>query len=330
MRVLSEKEIQSVYSMKDAIFDLKQALTGHYYGKVKNPSRTVINFAGGRDSVLYMPSALKSANIAAIKVVSIFPNNPKLGKKTTQGVILITDTETGEHLACMNASYLTRLRTGAVSAIATDHLAKESANTAAVIGCGAMAEEQVKGILAVRNIRHVILYNRTKSKAEKFAEKIKEQNPEFTGNIDLAETADKAVEQADIIICSTRSETPVFSGDRLNPGTHINGIGSYLPHMQEVDETTILHSSKIVADTIEGVKEEAGDFIIPVKKGIWSFERLHGQLDELAAGAIPGRENDTEITFFKSVGTAYFDLAVAASVYEKAVQSGLGTEVKLS
>ena len=99
--------------------------------------------------------------------------------------------------------------------------------------------------------------------------------------------------------------------------------------MQEVDEETILKCSKIVADTIEGVKEEAGDLIIPAKSGIWSFDQLYGELSELAAKEIAGRENDNEITFFKSVGIAYFDMAVAAAVYEKAISTGIGTMLEL-
>ncbi|CAM3626909.1 ornithine cyclodeaminase family protein [Aeromicrobium ponti] len=325
MLVLSEKQIQSIYSMESAIKDMEQALAHYMEGKIQNPHRTVLDFPDKKASALYMPSAMVPIGKTAVKVVTIFPGNPALGKKTTQGVILLSDTENGEHLACINASYLTRVRTGAASGIATKHLAKKLARSAAVIGCGAMAEEQLQAVLEVRKIDEIMLYNRTVSKAHDFAEKIKG----FKGKIDIIENADEAVSKADIVICSTRSERPVFSGQALQPGTHINGVGSYLPHMQEVDTETLLKSSKIVADTIEGVKDEAGDFIIPANEGKWSFSELHGELGELAAGKITARENDEEITFFKSVGIAYFDLAVAAAVYEKAIREGVGTKVEL-
>ncbi|MDQ0271831.1 ornithine cyclodeaminase family protein [Cytobacillus purgationiresistens] len=329
MLILSEKQIRSLYSMKDAIQDMEAALIAYAEGEILNPHRTVLDFPSKKASALYMPSAMEPIGKSAVKVVTIFPENPNQGMKTTQGVILLSDSNNGEHVACINASYLTRLRTGAISGVATKRLAKENATTVAVIGCGAMAEEQLQAVCEVRSIKHVILYNRTVDKAEAFGNRISDIVPGFEGSVAIAENADEAVARADIVICSTRSEQPVFSGASLKPGTHINGVGSYLPHMQEVDLETLQRCSKIVADTIEGVKDEAGDFIIPVNAGKWSFSVLHGELTELAAGTIAGREADDEITFFKSVGAAYFDLAAAASVYEKAIKAGVGTEVEV-
>ncbi|MET3699707.1 ornithine cyclodeaminase [Bacillus oleivorans] len=329
MLLLSEQQIRSIYTMKDAIQDVESALRDYTEGKILNPQRTVLDLPEQNASSLYMPSAMESAGKMAVKVVTIFPNNPFQGKKTTQGIIVLSDTNTGEHLACLNASYLTRLRTGAVSGIATKYLAKESASDVAVIGCGAMAKEQLQAVLEVRNIRSIMLYNRTKEKAKNFAEKIKEINPIYNGLITIMNDADEAVSRAEIVICSTRSETPVFSGEVLRKGTHINGVGSYLPHMQEVDEETLSRCSKIVVDTLEGVKDEAGDFIIPANKGVWNFSMIDGEIGELAAGQIKGRESDEEITFFKSVGMAYFDLAVAAAAYEKAKRAGIGVTVEI-
>ncbi|MEK5440506.1 MULTISPECIES: ornithine cyclodeaminase family protein [unclassified Fredinandcohnia] len=329
MLVLSESQIRSIYSMADAIQDLEEALIHNNDGKVKNPHRTVLDFPEKEASALYMPSSIEPVGKSAVKVVTIFPHNPSVGKKTTQGIILLSDTDNGEHLACINASYLTRLRTGAVSGIATKHLAKKEASTVAVIGTGAMAEEQLQAVLEVREIMEIMLYNRTKEKAFLFEKRILELCPGFKGSITVMDHPDEAVSKSDIVICATRSVTPVFSGRALKQGTHINGVGSYLPHMQEVDAETILKCSKIVVDTIEGVKDEAGDLIIPAKKGLWSFSDLHGELGDLVSGAVSGRENKEEITFFKSVGIAYFDLAVAAAVYNKAITIGVGTQVEI-
>ncbi|MGM9922639.1 MAG: ornithine cyclodeaminase family protein [Bacillus sp. (in: firmicutes)] len=329
MLMLTEQQIRTLYGMKEAIRDLETALTYYMEGKVLNPHRTVLDFPEQRASALYMPASLEPAGITGVKVVTIFPDNPTKGKKTTQGVILLSDTETGEHIACLDASYLTRLRTGAISGIATKYLAKETASTVAVIGCGAMAEEQLQAVLEVRPIKKILLYNRTGEKARHFAEKITGWQDRYEGEVIVMEEADEAVSEADIVICSTRSETPVFSGEALRPGTHINGIGSYLPHMQEVDEETVLKCSKIVVDTLEGAKDEAGDLMIPAKAGVWDFDRLHGEIGELATGNIAGRETEEEITFFKSVGIAYFDMAVAAAVYGKAKQENIGVEVDM-
>lgn len=325
MLIINESEIQAVYRMKDAIEDVTEMLKRKVTGSVQNPHRTVLGFPESQASALYMPSA--DAGIAGVKVVTIFPDNPAHGKPTTQGVMLLSDAENGEHLAMMNASYLTRLRTGALSGIATDHLAKEDARVLTVIGTGAMAFEQVLGVLAVRPIERIILVNRTPSKAHDFGEKLRAFG--IRHPYEVEENVPVAVQQADVIICATRSKEPVFNGEDLRPGTHINGVGSYLPDMREVDLTTVLRSDRIVADDIAGVKEEAGELIHSADSGEWSFDELHAELGEIAAGSKTGRESADEITFFKCVGAAYFDLAVAKGVYARAVQDGTGTEINI-
>src|SRR5690625_2447749 len=161
MLILSEKEIQKNYLMKDAINDLKQGLISKNAGKIYNPHRTVIDVPAYQASALYMPGADFSKEMAAVKVVSIFPENPEQGMPTTQGVLMLTDARTGEHLCMMNASYLTRLRTGALSGVATEKLSRKGSTTLGVIGTGAMSFEQVLGVLEVRDIDTIKLFNRT-------------------------------------------------------------------------------------------------------------------------------------------------------------------------
>jgi ornithine cyclodeaminase len=327
MLVVNEKQIQQLYKMTDAIQDISEMLKAKEAGKINNPHRIVLDFPAYEASALYMPSADLVSEVSAVKIVTIFPGNPAKGKPTTQGILLLSDATTGEHLAMINASYLTRLRTGALSGIATDLLAKVNSRTLCVIGTGAMAFEQVLGVLAVRNIEEIILVNRTLEKAQAFGEKLRVHGVEiaFVVETDVA----KAVKQADIICCATRSNEPVFNGSDLRPGTHINGVGSYLPHMKEVDETTVLMTDKIVVDDLAGVKDEAGELMHAANSGKWSFEDIHGQLGELVIGEKAGRQDQEEITFFKSVGAAYFDLAVAKGVYAKAKEAGIGIEVEV-
>lgn len=327
MKIISEKQIQETYQMSDAIRDVTDLLHAKQQGKIDNPHRTVIDFQERQASALYMPSADKQEELAGVKIVTIFPNNPSQGKPTTQGVILLSDATNGEHVAMMTASYLTRLRTGALSAIATDHLARKNSRVLAVIGTGAMAFEQVLGVLEVRDIETIWLFNRTEAKAVRFKEQLEAFGVQ--AGFEIAASAKLAVEAADIIACATRSTEPVFDGNDLKPGTHINGVGSYLPHMREMDETTIARADKIVADDLAGVQDEAGELIHAANSGNWSFDRLHAELTELASGQRAGRETEEEITFFKCVGAAYFDLAVAKGVYRKAQGGKLGTDIEL-
>ncbi|ALS79653.1 ornithine cyclodeaminase [Planococcus kocurii] len=327
MLIINEQQIQQQYGMREAIRDVTAMLQAKERGQINNPHRTVLGFPERQASALYMPSADMVNKVSSVKVVTIFPENPAQGKPTTQGVILLSDGDNGEHVAMMTASYLTRLRTGALSGIATDLLARQESRVLTVIGTGGMAFEQVLGVVAVRPIEKIILVNRTPEKAHRFGERL----VEFGINLPyIVETnVSSAVQQADIICCATRSNDPVFNGDDVKPGTHINGVGSYLPTMREVDETTILRADKIVADDLPGVKDEAGELIYTVETGAWSFDQLHAELGQVVVGDVAGRESQSEITFFKCVGAAYFDLAVAKGVYNKISAMGTGMEVQL-
>lgn len=327
MIILNQEEITSFYTMEDAIEDVRATLIAKVQNKVQSPHRTVLEFPEDSATSIYMPSADLENNYATVKIVTIFPNNPSQGLPTTQGIIILTSTENGKHLSVMNASYLTRLRTGAMTALATDALAKKEAKTLTVVGTGGMAFEQVLGVVAIREITDIILFNRTKEKAVQFANRLKEFGVNAT--ITIANEVNEAVSRADIVCCATKSTIPVFNGEYLKPGAHVNGVGSYLPHMHEIDHTTITNASKIVVDDLHGAKDEAGELMNANQIGIWSFDEVYGELESLVSGQKMGRENEEEITFFKSVGASYYDLAVAKGVYQKALDNNKGLEIEV-
>ena len=329
MLIINEKEIQSLYGIEEALSDVEKVLHAKAGNKIDNPNRTVIEFPERSASSLYMPSADLVDEVATMKAVTIFPENPAIGKPTTQGVMLVTDATNGEHLALMNASYLTRLRTGALSGLATARLSREDSTVLTVIGTGGMAFEQVLAVLAVRKIERILLVNPTEKKAVLFEEKLRNFGIDAKIQIDIIRDVSEAVRQAHIICCSTRSNDPVFDGNDVQPGTHVNGVGSYLPHMREVDFKFIERANKIVVDDLEGIKEEAGELIHAAEQPNWHFDKLHGELKDLVTDAIDGRKNDEEITFFKSVGAAYFDLAVAKGVYHIATKQEIGLRANI-
>lgn len=325
--ILSEEQIKQNYGMKDAYADIRKGIIAMQKGEIINPFRTVLDFPEYDGSALYMPSADFSEQTTATKVVTIFPQNPQVNKPTTQGVLLLSDATNGEHVCLMNASYLTRLRTGALSAVGTAKLAREDAKVLGAIGTGGMAFEQVLGVLEVRDIEKIILFNRTTKKAHDFKEKLIDFG--VMQEIEVLDNVDELVENADVINCATRSETPVFNGDFLRPGTHINGVGSFLPHMREVDQTTIEKTDFIVVDDLHGVREEAGEFIHADKNSDWSFDDIYGELQALEMDDNLLRNSEQQITFFKSVGAAYFDLIVANGTYNKVKNSNIGQPVEL-
>lgn len=329
MNILNEQTIQQFYGMREALIDVAHILQAKADGHIDNPLRTVMPFPEQEASAVYMPSADRSVKIASMKAVSIFPHNPAQGKNTTQGVMLLTDGTDGRHVALMSATYLTRLRTGALSGLATDYLARTDAHVLTVIGTGGMAFEQILGVMAVRHIDTIWLVNPTAKKAHALKERLLALNTDHILNIELEPDVAKAVQQAHIIICSTRSNTPVFNGDDIQPGTHVNGIGSYLPSMQEVDLAFIKRAHKIVVDDHHGAQAEAGELIHADAQPDWSFEHVYGALEDLVTQRKRGREHAHEITFFKSVGAAYYDLAVAQGVYQRALSQNAGLTVDI-
>lgn len=308
MITLTDEQIEKEYHMHHAIADVKNVLQDLKDDAIIQAPRTVLP-VDDNSSMLYMPCISTASKISIIKTVSIFPVNKDL--PTTQGNLLVTDLTKGEHKATMDASYLTRLRTGAMTAIATERLARKDAKTLGAIGTGNMAFEQVLGVVEVRDIERIVLYNRTKEKAQKFKERLEAFG--IKADIDVVDNASDVVTQSDILNCATQSTEPVFDGNDIKPGTHINGVGSFKPVMKEMDETTIKRANQIYADDLESVKEEAGELIHAVDAGIISWDDIKGELVDVFEQDYL-RQDEEEITLYKCVGAGYFDLAVAGGV----------------
>jgi ornithine cyclodeaminase len=308
MHFLKDKEIQEVYKMHHAIEDVKLVLDDYRNDKLVEANRIVLP-ASNSSSMLYMPCISTEQKVSIIKTVSIFPENADL--PTTQGNILVSNLEDGRHIASMEASYLTRLRTGAMTAIATDKLARRNSTVLGVIGTGRMAFEQVLGVLEVRDIKKIILFNRTRSKAKKFKEDLEAFGVE--SSIEVAGDVNRVVTGSDILNCATQSKTPVFDGSALKTGTHINGVGSFTPEMIEMDMETIRRAGQIYLDDMDGAREEAGEIIKAVEEGIISWDDIKGTLANIFDKDFL-RHSEDEITLYKCVGAGYFDLAVANGV----------------
>ncbi|MEC2492028.1 NAD(P)-binding domain-containing protein, partial [Bacillus cereus] len=232
----------------------------------------------------------------------------------------LSDFQTGEPLALLEGSYLTMIRTGALSGVATKYLARHNAKTLCIIGTGEQAKGIAEAIFAVRDIEKVILYNRTEEKAYAFAEYIQER---FNKPAYVHTNANEAISEADIIVTTTNASTPVFS-EKLQKGVHINAVGSFKPNMQELPSHAIAGANKVVVESKEAALDETGDLQVPIKEGLFKANAIHAELGQIISGEKAGRENNEEITIFKSVGLAVVDIIVAKYLYEKAVECGIG------
>ena len=325
LRILSAKDVRKALPMADAIAGMKTAYAQLSTQQAVVPLRAHVDVAAHQGTSLIMPAYLKESDDLAVKIVSVFPNNPKRDEPTIYASVMVLDSETGRPLALMEGGTLTAIRTGAGSGAATDLLARPDASIAAILGSGVQARTQLEAVCTVRDIREVRVYSPTNENAVLFAREMKGKGriPQL---VRIMRDADTAVKGADIICAATTSTTPVLDGKRLEPGVHINGVGSFQPSMQEFDEETVLNSL-VVVDSREAVWEEAGELIIALQKGLIQEGHIHAELGEIAAGLKPGRENNQQITFFKSVGVAVQDAIAGKIALKNAVEQNLGTVV---
>lgn len=327
--ILKEKDIKKIFNMKDAIKAVKDALELYSKGDSHIPLRINIDIPKEKGESLYMPGYVEGADALGVKIVSMYPENPEKGLEAIYSTMVLKDSKTGEICSIMDGNYLTQLRTGAVSGAATDLLSREDSSIFALIGTGGQAKSQLEAILNVRNIKEVKVYGRNREKAEKFVNKMKEElGKQFDFNIVATDNSKEAIENADIITCVTTAKIPVFDGKYVKKGTHINGVGSYTPQMQELDPYVLTHAGKVYVDTRDGVLNESGDFIIPIKEGKFSEEDVTGELGELILGKTKSRENDEEITLFKTVGSGVLDVVTAKRIYDKAIEEKIGQVIQ--
>jgi len=322
---LSRSDVESVLTMSDAINVVEKAFAELGKKTAKVPLRVPIEVEKEEGIVLFMPAYLQEMEAMTCKVVSVFKNNPQLyNLPTIQAAVLLIDPKTGTILSCMDGSYLTAMRTGGVSGVATKYLAREDAKKVGLIGTGVQAATQLWAVCEVRPIEEAKIYSIDPvERQDAFAKQMCER---LNIPVSVAKSNKDAIEDADIILTATWSKMPTFSGDWIKPGTHINGIGSYTPEMQEVDVTTV-KKAKVVVDSFEASFSEAGDLIIPLKKGDITKEHIYAELGELVIGQKEGRTSEDEITFFKSVGMAIQDASAAKHAYLAAKEKNIGTEI---
>ncbi len=328
--VLNADSIKQVLSMKDTIAADKEALKIYSDKKSNIPLRANLDIPEHDGQSLYMYGYVAPAKASGVKIVSVYPHNIERGLTSVPATMITLNSETGEVNCLMDGTYLTQLRTGAVAGAATDELARKDASIFALFGTGGQAAAQLEAVLNVRNIKEVRVFDISAERRENFAKVMQEKfGPAFGVTIKAVADAATAVQDADIITTVTTAKQAVFDGKLVKPGAHINGVGSYTPEMAEVPEYLVTHADKIYVDTWDGAVNESGDLIQPLKKGVLKESQITGELGAKIAGRIPGRESDSEITFFETTGSAVLDLVVAQKVYEAAVKKGIGQVIEL-
>ncbi len=308
IRYFSAAEIHSLLSYDLLIEALKRGFTKQY----TIPPRMHLNYdndpESAQNTLLLMP-AVSSGEVAGVKIVTVAPDNSKLDIPTIQGIYYLLDAKTGSPKGLMEAKTLTNWRTAAASALAANFLAHENAQTLLMVGTGSLAPYLIDAHACQKPIKKLMIFGRTKEKAESLAQS-KASNFE---EVQVVDSLEEAVTEADIISVATISREPLIKGEWLRPSQHIDLVGSYRPDMREADNE-VIRRSRVYVDTIGMAPKETGDLALPMAEGILSLGDIQGDLFRLCRGEVSGRKTQDEITLFKSVGHALEDLVAAQLV----------------
>lgn len=303
MKFFTAEEVAKAGSYRDWVealrkgFQMEIASPVRHHHQISPPS-----------TLLIMPAW--SAAWTGIKTVVVKSDNAAQGLPTVQANYQLIDNATGATVAIMDGTELTRRRTSAASALAADYLARPDASTLLVVGAGALSAHFVRAHASVRTIQKVLIFNRSREKAEAVVSALHEDR----FDVHVCESLEAGVREADIVSCVTSSTAALVQGAWLKAGTHVDLAGAYTPSMRETDGETVARS-RVFVDTRDGAAAEAGDLLQAQKEGRFDFKDVQGDLAGLCKGTVNGRKSPDEITLFKSCGTAIEDLAAAAMVY---------------
>jgi ornithine cyclodeaminase/alanine dehydrogenase-like protein (mu-crystallin family) len=323
--ILNHAEVEQLLPMAECIEVMAEALADLSAGRMHQPLRSVVRPPEAIGLMGLMPSYRAGTHaLYGLKAVCVFPGNTAIGKDAHQGSVMLFSAATGELLALLNASAITAIRTGAVSAVATRLLARADASELAILGTGVQARSHLAAIACVRSIRRVRVASRSFAHARAFAE---EHASRYPFPIEPVASAEAAVRGADLIVTATTAADPILRHEWIAPGAHINAVGSSIPTTREIDTATMANAALFV-DRRESTLNEAGDYLFAMREGAIGPEHIRAEIGELLLHTQPGRSAPDAITLFKSLGLAIEDLAAADYVYRQAEARGVGTWVE--
>ena len=307
LRILDEEQVTRLLPMDECIAAMEEVLTSLARDEVFNPLRQALR-PPNADNLMGLMTAYRAGASYGLKAVVVAPANSARGLDPHQGTVTLVDGVTGVPRAVLNASAITAIRTAAVSALATRTLMRKDARTLAILGRGHQGGPHLAAHRAVHDWERIVMWS-----------------PSY---VEEAATAEEAVRGADVVVTVTSSREPIVERAWLKPGAHVTAAGSSIPTTRELDSRTMADASLFV-DRRESAVNEAGDYLFPMREGLFGPEHIKAELGEVLIGTHPGRTADDELTVFKSLGLAVEDLAAAEHVLRRAEAEGVGSVVSL-
>jgi ornithine cyclodeaminase len=321
--ILREPEIRSLLDPRACIAVMGQAFAAYSTGKAQLPGVIHLDipendFSQKRGEIHIKAGYLHGGPYYAVKIVSGFPGNAKLGLPANDGMIVVFDANTGAPAAfLLDNGFITDFRTGAAGAVAAKHLARQKIATVAVIGTGAQARYQLEMLALERNFTEVRIWGRDPKKAEARADDLAKSPGIPACNFAVTESVQKAVEGADLVVTVTASREPLLRALWVKPGVTVIAVGSDGPDKQELDVDVLARADKIVADSTAQCLR-LGEIHHAVECGAITKEKIYAELGEITAGIKPGRTSEDEIIVCDLTGVGVQDVAAASLVLERA------------
>jgi ornithine cyclodeaminase len=273
-----------------------------------------------------MPGYLRSIGVMGIKTVSVFPANAGTEHDSHQGTVMLFDDQNGALLAIIDATEITAVRTAAASAVATELLARPRASVLAILGSGVQARSHITAMAHVRPLEEVRIWSRNATNADRLARSARVEHPGL--DVRVVGSPSEAVAGAHIVCTTTATTEAILPGGLLEPGMHINAVGSSVPFARELDGPAMARTSLFV-DRKESTLNESGDFLLARDEGFIDEDHIVAEVGEILIGHHPGRRHDDEITLFESLGLAVEDVAAGWLVLENARAAGVGTAMAI-
>lgn len=309
MRFIDRDEVARKLTYRACIPIVRAAMIAFSRGETRQLLRSILPLGEGR---LFgsMLGALGTRAAFGAKLISVFPENFARGEQSHQGLVLLFDPQSGAPVCVLHAGEITAIRTAAASAVATDALARPDARRLALFGYGEQAATHARAIREVRRIEQIAVWGRSPERAAAFAARMQAEL-----GIPVAVESAEAAARADIICTVTPATEPILRGAWVQPGTHVNLVGSSYPGPVEVDSDLVVRS-RFIADSREGILKQGAEFLKAKEAGLIGDDHIAAEIGQVLAGDVPGRRSDAEITVYKSIGHIVQDLAAAWALYQ--------------
>lgn len=324
--ILNASDLAASADMGATIRAIEASLADQARGAADQPGPLSMRLPDTDARYLVMAAASAPQGLVASKLLCDIPSNARAGLPSQRSSIVLTDRATGETLALLDGRVPTRIRTAAMTAVASRHLARPESRILGLVGAGALAIAHVEAIMSVLPIDTVIVWSRTAETLDRFRRAVEPGGTEVI----RAEGVREVVEMSDVVCTLTPSESPIVLGRWFRDGLHVNAVGARpRPDHRELDAEA-MSRSRVVVDSLETVLAKSGDLLLAVDEGALALTDVAGELGQVIIGSIAGREGPDQMTLFNSVGMGLQDLAIGRLLYDAALERGLGVHVNLS